>query len=179
MSDTLPETSITPSVWRSRLPAIFFLCAVSFLYFRSSVFRAPKHLDLASLDLKTLSGRPLPQSSFQNKAVVLNFWAPWCGPCVVEMPALQRLQTAHSGDLLIVGIVQDPGTYTEAALFAAAHGITYPILRESGAITSAIGAMSTIPVTLYVDRSGKVVHSVTGGISEARMKQYITDTLSH
>jgi len=173
------EQSARLSKWRSRLPAILFLCLASYLYFRTTVFRAPTHLNVSALNLQFLGGDPVATSRTQNKAVILNFWAPWCGPCIVEMPALQRLQAAHTNDLLIVGIVNDPDTYAEAAVFAATHGITYPILRKSNAMTTTIGAINTIPVTLFVDRTGNVVHSAVGELSEARMQQYAVDILSN
>lgn len=171
------EQSARLSKWRSRLPAILFLCIASYIYFRTTVFRAPTHLNVTALNLQFLGGDPIAPSRFQNKAVILNFWAPWCGPCIVEMPALQRLQTAHSNDLLILGIVNDSDTYAEAAIFAATHGITYPILRKSSATTTAVGAVNTIPITLFIDRNGKVIHTAVGELSTARMEDYARDAI--
>ena len=171
------EQSGRLSKWRSRLPAILFLCLASYIYFRTTVFRAPTHLNVSALDLKFLGGDPIPPSRLQNKAIILNFWAPWCGPCIVEMPALQRLQTAHTNDLQILGIVNDSDTYAEAAIFAATHGITYPILRKSSATTTAVGAVNTIPVTLFIDHTGKVVHTAVGELSADRMQVYARDAI--
>jgi thiol-disulfide isomerase/thioredoxin len=163
----------------THIPAIIFLLAISFLYFRSNVFRGPKQLSVAALDIKTLSGHPLDPAKFQNKAVVLNFWAPWCGPCQLETPWLQKLQAAHPNDLLVIGVDDDPDTYSEAALFAASQRVTYPIVQKSGAMVNAIGAISSIPTTFYIAPSGKVVHTATGAISEARMESYAMDAIQH
>jgi thiol-disulfide isomerase/thioredoxin len=160
-----------------RFAAVLFLLAASFLYVRSHVFRAPKHLDVASLEMRKLSGDPLAPAAFQGKAVVLNFWAPWCGPCRSEIPALQQLQAEHSNDLVVIGIDDDPETYVEAALFANMRGVTYPLVRKNAAMINTIGAMETIPTTLYIDASGTVVHTTVGAMSEARMEAYAKDAL--
>ena len=162
-----------------RVPGVLFLLAISFLYIRSNVFRNPKQLNIDALDIRMLNGAPINPRKFLGKAVVLNFWAPWCGPCQTETPWLQQLQTAHPDDLLVIGVDQDPDTYAEAALFAASHGVTYPIVQTSGAMISAIGAIDSIPTTFYIAPSGKVVHTASGAISEARMESYVRDALQH
>jgi len=160
-----------------RVPAVLFLLAISFLYIRSNVFRAPKQLNIDALDIRTLGGNPINPRRFLGKAVVLNFWAPWCGPCRAETPGLQQLQAAHPNDLLVIGVDEDPNTYAEAALFAASHGVTYPIAQTSGAMANAIGAIDSLPTTFYIAPSGAVVHTATGAISEARMEGYVSDAL--
>jgi thiol-disulfide isomerase/thioredoxin len=161
----------------ARIPAVIFLIAISLLYIRSNVFRSPKQLNVDALDIRMLSGAPINPRKFLNKVVVLNFWAPWCGPCQTETPWLQQLQAAHPDDLLVIGVDQDPDTYAEAAIFAASHGVTYPIVQNSGAMINAIGAIDSIPTTFYIAPSGKVVHTTTGAISEARMEGYVSDAL--
>jgi thiol-disulfide isomerase/thioredoxin len=163
----------------AHIPAILFLVAISLLYIRSNVSRNPKQLHVGTLNIKTLSGNPLAASKFQGKAVVLNFWAPWCGPCQTETPWLQQLQTAHPNDLVVIGVDEDPDTYADAALFAASHGISYPVVQMSGAMVNAVGAIYSIPTTFYIASSGEVVHTATGAISEARMEDYARDALRH
>jgi thiol-disulfide isomerase/thioredoxin len=59
-------------------------------------------------ELKTLDGRAVKLSDFRGKAVVLNFWATYCGPCRVEMPWLIDLdQQYRSGGLEIIGVSMD------------------------------------------------------------------------
>jgi thiol-disulfide isomerase/thioredoxin len=166
------------SPWSSAgVPAVIFLVAISLLYIRSNISRNPKHLNIDALDIRTLSGNPINPRRFLGKAVVLNFWAPWCGPCQTETPWLQQLQAAHPDDLLVIGVDQDPDTYAEAALFAASHGVTYPIVQTSGAMINAIGAIDSLPTTFYVAPSGEVVHTAIGAMSEARMEGYVSDAL--
>src|SRR3989304_5648179 len=56
------------------------------------------------------AGRRLTLADFRGRVVLLNFWATWCGPCVVEMPSLDRLQARLGGaDFTVVALSQDRG----------------------------------------------------------------------
>ncbi len=55
------------------------------------------------------SGREVPIESFRGKVVVLNLWAPWCVPCLEEMPSLDRLAARlPEKDFAIVAVTKDP-----------------------------------------------------------------------
>jgi thiol-disulfide isomerase/thioredoxin len=163
--------------WKRRLPLVIFLVLASLLYFKFNLFKSPKQLNVASLNLETLNNRPLDPSRFEGKAVVLNFWAPWCGPCQLETPWLQKLQMAHKDELVVIGVVDDADTYQEAKMFAITHGVTYPIVKKSRAMVDAIGTIDGVPTTFYISPSGAVVHTVSGAISEAGMESYATDAI--
>lgn len=47
-------------------------------------------------------GKPVRLADFRGKVVVLNLWATWCGPCVIEMPTLARLAQAYAGKPVVV-----------------------------------------------------------------------------
>lgn len=55
-----------------------------------------------ALDLQTQTGEPLPWESLEGRALVINFWATWCAPCLREMPALNRLQALYKPETLTV-----------------------------------------------------------------------------
>jgi thiol-disulfide isomerase/thioredoxin len=77
----------------------------------------------------TTDGRVLTPADWQGRPLVLNFWAPWCGPCVKEMPELDRFAKAQAAmgakGALVVGLAIDE----EAAVtrFLAAHPVSFPI----------------------------------------------------
>lgn len=171
--------SATPVKRRYPVAAIVFLALASLLYLRTVRFHSPKSLDVAGLQLRSLTGKPITPEALQGKGAILNFWAPWCGPCLSEMPALERLQNAHRNDLVVIGVVDDPDTYVDAALFTATHGIHYPIVPRNGALSNQIGATSTIPVTLYIAPNGKVTRTITGASTEPYIQRYAADILAH
>lgn len=163
--------------WLGRIPALLILGFLSFRFFQLHNFKAPKQVDMASLHLKNLDGAPLDTSIFRDRAVVLNFWAPWCPPCKLETPWLQHLQEAHPSDLVVIGVVADPGQYPQARSFMASHGVTYPLAQETASVDEVIGGIVGLPTTLYISRSGQVVHTATGITPQPLMEHYVREAL--
>ena len=90
------------------------------------------------------------------KLTILNFWEPWCGPCVGEMPDLQKISEAYADQgLQVIGIYQTPNVEDDVRQVLAGAGITYPILHY----TSAFDSLQTgyVPTTVFVDQQGKIV----------------------
>ncbi|MBB3120534.1 TlpA family protein disulfide reductase [Pseudoduganella violacea] len=81
---------------------------------------------LFSQTMADAAGSQQALSQWKGKTLVVNFWAPWCGPCVQEMPELSELQTASSGkNLQIIGIgIDSPANIAE---FAKKFHIAYPV----------------------------------------------------
>ncbi len=78
--------------------------------------------------LKDLDGRDVPLSDFKGRVLFLNFWATWCGPCRVEIPALVDLQRRYGpAGLAVVGVVVHDD-FALAGPYAASAGINYPVL---------------------------------------------------
>ena len=128
--------------------------------------------------LQSLDGHPMSSMDFQGKAIVLNFWAPWCPPCRLEIPWLQNLQNRNDSKLVVVGVVADNSQYEQAAAFMKARGITYPLAEDSPLLNQAFGEVSTLPTTFYLSPSGRVVHEVTGIIPPPMMALYSRDALN-
>ncbi len=135
------------------------------LYFGHS----PARVDLRSMHLSRLDGTPVPSAEIAGKALVVNFWAPWCPPCRIETPWLQRLQTREAGKLIVVGVVADPGEYEHAQRLMRQKGITYLLVRDSQQLESAFGPVSVLPTSFYVAPSGAVVHTTRGLVPEPLM----------
>jgi thiol-disulfide isomerase/thioredoxin len=163
--------------WQKRLPALAFLLIAAWFYYRTISYRGPSHVDLSSLTLQNLDGSLLPPKTTQGKPIVLNFWAPWCGPCRTEMPWLQRLQTDHP-DLAVIGIEDDPDEYAASMALAARTNLTYTLIRASQPVRSTFGHVVMLPTTLYISRSGKVLHSISGIIPETLMRHYANDAIA-
>ncbi len=127
---------------------------------------APTGLGQAAPDFKlqTIDGKTLRLSDFRGKAVVVNFWATWCQPCKIEMPWFVELQKQYGpAGLQILGISADEDTSAaELDKFARGMGVNYPVLLGKEEVEQAYGGIQFLPVTIYVDRDGKVVDKVFG-----------------
>ncbi len=95
-----------------------------------------------------------------NTVTLINFWGTFCGPCIREMPELEKLWQQYSGQGLgVVGIILDSQKAAQARSIAAKLGTTYPHVLDDGRYGPGIRA---VPMTLLVDSEGKVLVSVTG-----------------
>ncbi|HEY4382550.1 MAG TPA: TlpA disulfide reductase family protein [Acidobacteriaceae bacterium] len=175
----MPETSPNSprTAWPNRLAAVAFIGLAAWVYLRTVHYSAPSHVAMSSLALERLDGSPLPATTIEGKAVLVNFWAPWCGPCRSEIPGLQRLQVEHP-EMVVLGVEDDPDEYRNAGLLAAQTGISYPLVRASGPVRSAFGHVVLLPTTLFVSRSGKVVHAASGVVPEFLMRRYAQDAIA-
>ena len=101
----------------------------------------------------------------KGKAVILDFWATWCGPCRQEIPHLNSLIAKYGADnLQIIGVnVGGEEDYPEIPKFVAETRIDYPIAFPEPALANYIFAQQDdIPQTLIIDRVGNVVTKLVG-----------------
>jgi thiol-disulfide isomerase/thioredoxin len=118
--------------------------------------------------LEDISGKPLSLNDVKGKVVIVDFWATWCGPCLMSIPELVDLQEKYKGKgLVIVGISVDDDKVSKGELvaFKEKMRINYPILRANNKVyEDYFGRTSGFPIpTLFViDREGKVRDRLVG-----------------
>ncbi|MBS2037458.1 redoxin family protein [bacterium] len=129
---------------------------------------------LPDFELQLGDGTTLKRSDWQNKVIVLDFWATWCGPCVAEIPQFVELQRQNAKDLHILGFSYDKQE-EDHVNFLKEHGVNYPSVLASSAsgkdflrkLLKQIGSVKAIPVTILINRQGEIVYRQTGEIDEA------------
>jgi len=131
------------------------------------------------------NGQTLSSTNFSGKVILLNFWATWCGPCVVEIPGLIALHSQYASDgFSVIGIsVDDPvGGAPPRALvksFALSHQMNYPIVlsRPGSTVESDYGGIAAIPTTFIIDRENNIVTQVVGSESRSYFERLIKPLL--
>jgi len=113
--------------------------------------------------LRDLNGRLVTLSELRGKVVLLNFWATWCGPCRVEMPAMEQLyQTFSRKDLEILAVSTDAQGVAITRPFQQENHLTFPILHDVDFRVGLTYGARSLPMTFMVDRQGIVRHQIFG-----------------
>jgi len=166
---------------RNALAAIFSICVV-FLACKPRQADAQVSSEaeraLRNANIQVLRQRPDPRdfmlplltggnatlSSYKGKVVILNFWATWCPPCRTEMPSMETLYqrfNAQGLEILAVDIGEDLSTVRQ---FISNSGYSFPVMLDSGNRVSSVYGMKAIPTSYIIDREGKIIGRVVGGI---------------
>lgn len=108
-------------------------------------------------------GRPVTLASFRGKPLLINFWATWCGPCIVEMPALDRLAAREGETLKVLTISQDTDGRAAVTQFFRARNFQHleAYLDGETALMMAL-QLDTLPTTILYDAEGREVWRMTG-----------------
>lgn len=116
-----------------------------------------------SWTLQNLDGQPVSFSEYEGKAVFLNIWATWCGPCVREMPSIARLAESprlkgKNIEFVCVSIddsIDAPRRFVE--------GKDWPMTVLHASTLPRMFLTDGIPATFILSPDGNVVSTVMGG----------------
>jgi thiol-disulfide isomerase/thioredoxin len=130
--------------------------------------------------LRDLSGKTISLKDYAGKPVIVNFWATWCTPCLLEMPWLEELSRKYAGSgLTVLGLNMDielnSATPQKIAATTKHLGVSYPIAISDKSIHSLYGPIHLLPETFYINREGVIVEDVWGHPDKATMEMYIRE----
>ncbi len=124
--------------------------------------------------LESLDGKTMKLSDFRGKAVLLNFWATWCGPCKIEMPWFVELQNQYAAQgFQIVGVAMDDASKEDIGKFAKDMGVNYPILIGKESVGDQYGGVPALPESFLIGRDGKIVDKIIGLRGKAEIEDAI------
>ena len=145
-----------------------------------ALFETPPEVTLQFVDtpapvpdlvMETLDGETISMADQRGKAVLVNFWATWCGPCREEVPYLVQLAARYPDHLTVIGISEDAGGADVVETFAAQYGVNYPLVMSTAEIKRAFPGVFALPTSFIVDTEGQIVQTHVGLVSPVLLEQ--------
>ena len=127
--------------------------------------------------LYDINGNPHALAEYKGKVIFINFWATWCGPCLGEMPEIQKFYDIYKNNPNVQFLIISNQPSNEISAFIKKTNYTFPVFQASG--TPAILATNTIPTSYLIDKNGKIIFKKTGvaNWSGKKMQKIINELL--
>lgn len=121
--------------------------------------------NVTDFTLTDVEGKSVSLSDYLGKqAILIDFWATWCKPCIAEMSHLQKMYDAHKDKFVVLAVSMDASeTEAQVAPTVKTKGWTFPVLLDSE--TRVVGLYNprrAAPYTVLIDRHGKIVKKREG-----------------
>jgi peroxiredoxin len=123
--------------------------------------------------LKNLNGEQVRLSDQKGKVVLINFWATWCGPCIVEMPMFQDFYDIHKDQLEILAL-NNMEDKPKVANFVDDNNLSFPVLLDSQADVALQYLVRAFPTSYLIDAEGIVRFQHIGFMTEGQFVDYMT-----
>jgi thiol-disulfide isomerase/thioredoxin len=133
--------------------------------------RVEASADAPAFELEDCKGRPVMLGDFEGKPLVLNFWATWCPPCQMEIPALSSYARSNP-EVSVVGVAIDSGPADHMPQLRTQLDIDYEIYAGNNAIVRAYGVRG-LPTTVVIDGEGQLVATHTGPVTEQQLSRMV------
>ena len=136
---------------------------------------------LPALTAKGLDGEEHDLCEWRGKVILLNFWASWCGPCMLEIPHLVRYQAVHGSEgLQVIAVGLDEQKKLRNVVRTL--GIGYPVLaispeRHFEILKQWGNSYGILPYTVIIDRDGHVLLMQQGVFADQAFETYVLPLL--
>lgn len=116
----------------------------------------------STLVLTTIDGKKVDLGATGDKALLVDFWATWCKPCVEEIPHLGALARRHADDIVVVAITDEERDHVST--FARTHPMTYHVVAgvDDDTLPPPYPGVRSLPTAFFIDGSGALRSTMTG-----------------
>ena len=128
-----------------------------------------------TVTLKNLEGKPVSLSDYKGKAVLVNFWATWCQPCLLEIPWFIQFQEKYGKDgFQVLAISLDEEGPKVVKPFVEKHNMkSLVVLMGEEKTPEQFGGLLGLPTSFMVDRDGKLYSKHQGLVTKDDVEQEI------
>ena len=125
--------------------------------------------------LFNLEGEEVQLNDFKGQPVLINFWATWCAPCRLEMPAMQNRFDKFADDGLQILAINFDEPLADVQAFADDLNLSFNILLDPGGVIQRAYRIRGYPTSFFLDANGviKVVH--IGVMTEGQLDDYLAE----
>ena len=133
---------------------------------------------LPALTLYDSQGDPRRVENAENKVLLIDVWATWCGPCVASMPHLEALHRRFSGDEFeLISMNVEPGRVSHVLEFAKKLGLSFPIYFDRGRARQLL-TVDLYPTVVLVNQHGNVHKVYSGTVSMLSLEKDVEKLLA-
>ena len=125
------------------------------------------------VDFETVNGEGYRWGELKGQWTIINYFAPWCAPCLREMPELNAFSQNLPEDTLLFAINYDRQTTSQITEVANKYTIEVPIIFASESTVLPMEKPPYLPATFIIGPKGKVVDTIMGEVSEQDLKERI------
>jgi cytochrome c biogenesis protein CcmG, thiol:disulfide interchange protein DsbE len=124
-----------------------------------------------------LKGDQITLSGYRGKLVLLNFWATWCAPCLVEIPKFVLWQRKYgAAGLQIVGVSMDD-TATPVKRAYDKYHFNYPVVMGDAQLGERFGGVLGLPLSYLIGPQGRIVARYQGELNLKKLEAQIKSLL--
>lgn len=140
-------------------------------------------VDLSTIKVTTMDGNEVDGYFKGTKLTVLNVWGTFCGPCIDEMPDLQKIsEEFKASGVRVTGLItdgEDASSIEDAKSIMEQTGVTYDQILPKGQIMDLVGnKFDYVPATVFVDENGMILKTfIPGSVSHDEFKSIIEGLL--
>ena len=172
--------------WRpSKWDILFFVVVLGIIGYRlqpqawAAFGLGAENTEVSSAGIETLDGEIITLEGLKGQVVLVNAWATWCPPCVLEMPGFQKVYEDYKDrGFTVLGISWDEGSPDMVRAFLKQKGITSPVAMAWQASLDGFGEVGGLPTSYLIGRDGNIKHRVEGLFAEPALRLAVRGLLA-